>query len=82
VQAEQDGVGVKEAQAAQLVALEQQKKTKDGKARGGALCWGWRGSQSISPLPLLQLTPSRLPAPPAPLPRTSFSRRRHGLGPH
>jgi hypothetical protein len=50
VQAKQDGVGVEEAQAAQLVALEQQKKTKDGKARGGALCWGWRGSQSISPL--------------------------------
>ena len=55
VQAKQDGVGVEEAQAARLVALEQQKKTKDGKARGGALCWGWRGSQSISPLPLLKL---------------------------
>jgi hypothetical protein len=50
--AQQTGVGVEEAQAAQQVALEQQKKTKDGKARGGALCWGWRGSQSISPLPL------------------------------
>ena len=36
VQAEQDGVGVEEARASLLVALEQQKKTKEGKASGGA----------------------------------------------
>ena len=44
VQAEQDGVGVEEARAALLVALEQQKVTNEGKRRGGALFWGLRGT--------------------------------------
>ena len=53
VQAEQDGVGVEEARAALLVALEQQKKTKEGKASGGAFFWGVEGhlAQQLCTIP-------------------------------